>query len=138
MKEMIFRKQIEQKIEEKKGEIAEYQSKILESEASVRAFQEVLKVLPRKNGVTDDSPFIRETSLVGKARKVIMRNGSPMHINKIMDVGGFQKEKKQSLSGMLTHYVRRGKIFTRPAPGTYGLTEFGGNEEGPPEGFDDL
>ncbi len=130
------RRKIEQKIDKKKEEIIEYQSKIREADVSIQAFQEALKVLPKENGIADDSPSIREGSLAGKARKVLRLNGSPMHINNLMDACGVPKNKRQSLSGTLAHYVRREEIFTRPSPGTYGLTEFENNDgKGPPENF---
>ena len=51
------------------------------------------------------------------------------------------RDTKASLAGSLAAYVRKGEIFTRPAPNTYGLVELGHNEhedeleEQPPTGF---
>lgn len=134
---MSARKKIEQKIERKREEIAEFQSKIREAEASIQAFQDVLKMLPRKDGSIEGSPLIREGSIAGKARAVLRKIGEPLHINKLMKECGIPKEKRQSLSGTLAHYVRRGEIFTRPSPGVYGLDEFveKNNNDGLPEDF---
>ncbi|MFQ5754241.1 MAG: hypothetical protein ACE5HI_19820 [bacterium] len=134
---MSTKKKIQSKIEKKKEEILEYQAKIREAEASIQAFQEVLRVLPRENGIGGETLTIRSSSLAGKARNALRKKGFPMHINKIMEDTGIPKNKRQSLSGTLSHYVRKGEIFTRPEPGTFGLVEFGekSNSEEPPENF---
>lgn len=133
---MSTRTRIEQKIKKKKAEIFEYISQIREAEASIQAFQEVLKFLPRDSVSADDDPAIREDSLAGKARKVLRKAGSPLHINKLLDGCGLPKNKRQSLSGTLAHYVRKKEVFTRPLPGTFGLMEFDiKNNGGPPDDF---
>jgi hypothetical protein len=49
------------------------------------------------------------------------------------------KNSKTSLSGSLASYVREHKIFTRPAPNTFGLVEFAEVAiKEPPEGFGEL
>jgi hypothetical protein len=49
------------------------------------------------------------------------------------------KSTRAAVAGSLSAYVRNGEIFTRPAPNTFGLIEFGGKVEtslnGPPRGF---
>ena len=136
---MIARTRVEQKIQKKKAEISEYRSQIREAEASIQAFQEVLKFLPRDTVSSDEEPAIREDSLAGKARKVLRKARTSLHINKLLEGCGLQKNKRQSLSGILAHYVRKKEIFTRPSPGTFGLIEFEGNTSGeadePPEDF---
>lgn len=133
---MSTRTRIEQKIKKKKTEISEYESKVREAEASIQAFQEVLKFLPRDSASTSDEPAIREGSLAGKAIKVLRKAGAPLHINKLLDGCGIPKNKRQSLSGTLSHYVRKKEVFTRPSPGTFGLMEFDiKNNGGPPDDF---
>jgi hypothetical protein len=38
---------------------------------------------------------------------------------------GITKEARASLGGSLSAYVRRGEIFNRPSPNTFGLIEMG-------------
>jgi hypothetical protein len=62
-----------------------------------------------------------------------------MHVTDLLKEMGKDatKSNRTSLSGSLGFYVRQEEIFTRPAPNTFGLREFGDNEadEELPEGF---
>ncbi len=137
---MSAKNKIEQKIEKKKEEIIEHQSKIREAEVFIQAFQEALKVLPRVSPGLNGVPAIRENSIAWKAIKALRLNGRAMKINKLLEACGFPKEKKQSVSGTLAFYIRKGVVFTRPSPGTYGLVEFKAGtvallDAGPPHSF---
>ena len=75
---------------------------------------------------------------VPQAREYLLKAGKPMHLSKIVEGIGKEpsKENRLSLGGSLSGYVRKGQIFTRPAPNTFGLVEFGdedGTKEPPPE-----
>jgi hypothetical protein len=54
-----------------------------------------------------------------------------MHINEILKALGSPVDSKHKLSlgGSLANYVRKGQIFTRPAPNTFGLLEMNRKEE---------
>ena len=78
-----------------------------------------------------------------KARPTgIKAAGKPLHINEILNVLKLEPNKKNrlSLSGSLSGYARRGEVFTRPAPNTFGLVEFHTQIPKtlePPDGFGD-
>jgi hypothetical protein len=54
-----------------------------------------------------------------------------MHISALLDAIGIQNTKKArvSLVGSLGAYVRKGSVFTRSGPNTFGLIEFEGGSE---------
>ena len=59
------------------------------------------------------------------ARECLLAARRPLHINDLLISMGRQAEEKEklSLTGSIGWYVRKGKIFTRPAPNTFGLVE---------------
>jgi hypothetical protein len=69
-----------------------------------------------------------------------------MHLTDILLAMGQEASRANSasLGSSLAAYVRRGEIFTRPAPNTFGLVELGHTDEAeapvlePPAGFGKL
>ena len=55
-----------------------------------------------------------------------------MHISEILSALGRANEHnaRASISGALGAYVRKGEIFVRPKPNTFGLIELGHHESG--------
>ena len=138
---MNERRKIEDRIRKKEAEITDLEAKIRDARVYTQALWDVLKLLPKE---TDDSPADSESSLrpgsaVSQAREAILRDGNPMHITKLLDSIGKEntRENMASLGSSLAAYVRRGDVFTRPAPNTFGLTELGhhapASEVTPPE-----
>jgi hypothetical protein len=123
MAHMGLRRDIEKKIEKKREEQRALELTIREGNAYIQALVETLKMLPKESGATERA--LRAGSEVAKARDAIKRAGKPLHIGEILKAMGKPNEKKNrlSLSGSIAHYVRRGEIFTRTAPNTYGLIE---------------
>jgi hypothetical protein len=100
------------------------------------------KLLPRdQNTTSNPRQALRPGSAVAKARDAIKKAGKPLHVTEILHAIGSEVDKKNriSLSGSLFGYVRRGGVFTRPAPNTFGLQEFQNArmraEAEPPLGF---
>ena len=60
-----------------------------------------------------------------------------MHIQDILRGIGKEvtPENRASLGGSLAAYVRRGEIFSRPAPNTFALLSATASEEEPPPEF---
>ncbi len=125
---MDLQRELERKIERKKEEIAAFQSQLRAlrrqievAQAYIEAHEETLKLLPRMN----TEQVLRPGSGLEKAREAIKKAGNPLRIEKILEAIGKEnsKDNRVSLSGSIAHYVRRGEIFTRPAPNTYGLKE---------------
>jgi hypothetical protein len=106
-----------------------------------------MKLLPKDTVTTKAAAeqALRPGSAVAKAREAILKAGKPLHITEILKAIGrpVDKGNRVSLSGSLSGYVKRGEIFTRPAPNTFGLAELNHDELSveetePPEGFGSL
>jgi len=123
---MGLRNDLERKIERKRQEIKELEFKIREAQAYISAHQETLKMLSREGSGLLAERNLRVGSSIAKARDAIKKAGKPLHIADLLKALGRPNDKKNrlSLSGSLAHYVRKGEIFSRPAPNTFGLTEF--------------
>lgn len=73
--------------------------------------------------------IMREGSELSKVRDLLKGQRHPLHLDTIMALLGFDenkskqeiKNKKVSLSGSLSSYVRKQAIFTKPKPNTFGL-----------------
>jgi hypothetical protein len=131
---MGIRKEIERKIEKKEHDMLELQQettiRLREGRAYVQALQESLKLLP-KESFEEPTVTLRPGSAVAKARDAITAAGKPLHVSEILKVLGkpITPVGKAGLSGSLAWYVRKGEIFTRPAPNTFGLVELNGTKE---------
>jgi hypothetical protein len=122
---MSSRKKIEERIRKKEAEIQVFEVKIREARAYIQALQDVMKLLPRDEGVSAKS-ILRPGSASAEAREMIMKRGVPMHISDIVTGMGREDNRKNraAIAGSVSAYVRRGEIFTRPSPNTFGLVEF--------------
>jgi seryl-tRNA synthetase len=142
---MTSRKRIEDKILKKEQEIQELEMKIREAKAYVQALHDIAKMLPKEQGeaVEDEESetSIREGSYVDDARKAISEAGKPLHVVDILKSTGKEDNRKNriGMSGSLAAYVRRGEIFTRPRPNTFGLISMGSalgtHKSVPPDDF---
>jgi len=56
-----------------------------------------------------------------------------MHITELLEAIGKPGDRmnRSALGGSIAAYVRKGEIFTRPAPNTFGLLELGNSVELP-------
>lgn len=124
---MTERKKIEDRLRKKEQEIASYEDKIKAARVYVQALRDILKMLADDDGEADAETVLRHGSAVAEARQVILRQGAPVHINDILAALGKEatREAKASLTSSIAAYVRRGEIFTRTAPNTFGLAELG-------------
>src|SRR5690606_24863685 len=94
----------------------------------IQALRDILKLLDKDDSDSADAESIlRPGSAVAEARQVILNRSAPVHVNEILEALGREatREAKASLTSSLAAYVRRGEIFTRPAPNTFGLAELG-------------
>ena len=85
-----------------------------------------MKLLPRDGAGANNDQILRPGTTLAKARDAIKKAGKPLHVSEILKLVEKPADKKNrvSLGGSLSGYVRRGEIFTRPAPNTFGLKEF--------------
>jgi len=138
---MGVREELQKRIDRKRLEIADLEMKTREARVYIQALEDTLKILPRDS--QDDSSNqtleLRSGSRVAKARDALKKAGVPLHLTDILKERGDQATpaNRTALSSSIGAYVRRGELFTRPAPNTFGLTDFGVAEtrKGPPPGF---
>jgi hypothetical protein len=128
---MNERRKIEDRIRKKEAEITGLEGQIRDARVYLQALGDVLKLPPKEAESTspDSDSALRPGSTVSQARDAILRDGNPMHITKLLEILGKEQNRENvaSLGSSLAAYVRRGEIFTRPAPNTFGLVELGHN-----------
>lgn len=125
---MTERKKIEDRLKKKEQEAAALEDRLKAGRVYIQALRDILKMLGEDddNGEDNDS-VLRTGSAVDQARRAILERKFPVHIDEILEALGrdVTREAKASLTSSLAAYVRRGEIFTRPAPNTFGLYELG-------------
>ncbi|MDQ3563212.1 MAG: winged helix-turn-helix domain-containing protein [Pseudomonadota bacterium] len=137
--ESLIRKKHEH-IQDLEAQTQELVTRTREAKAYLQALTDMLRLSPKEGGVVAQAnELLRPGSAMSKARDAIKQAGHPLHISEIVSAIGKENSKKSRLSvaGSLAGYVRKGLIFIRPAPNTFGLidTEFVTVEEEPPENF---
>lgn len=141
---MDERSVVADRLQKNMQEVQSLEEKLRTAKIYVQALQDVMKALgaPTVGMETKTERILRAGSSVSQARDVILKAARPVHIAKLL--AGIGKEDtrdiRASLTSSLAAYVRRGEIFTRPAPNTYGLTELGHEsitepEPEPPDDF---
>jgi hypothetical protein len=128
---MGIRENLQKLVAKKAEEITALELQIREAKAYIQGLQDSMKLLPRDgSGVTEYT--LREGSALAKTRDVLKSAGTPMPILDILKALGkpTDKENRTSLAGTLSGYARGGKVFTKTAPNTFGLLEFGTVQSG--------
>jgi hypothetical protein len=124
---MGARENLQRLADRKAQEISELERQIDMAKAYLQAIQDSMKAIPREpqTPTPAENPIgeLRAGSVLARARDAIQKHGQPMHINSILESIGLENTKKVrvSLIGSLGNYVRKGAVFTRPAPNTFGL-----------------
>jgi len=134
---MALREEIQRRIDKKRKEINDLESKVRAAIIYIQALEDTLRIIPEEPAMDEvtSSPtsvivkleeVLRSGSKPDRARDVLRAAGQPMHIVKMLEAMGEKTdlESRAALAGSLGAYVRDGKIFTRPAPNTFGLVEF--------------
>src|SRR4051812_45782355 len=124
---MAARDEVLKKIAKKHQEIKDLELTIREARAFVQGMEEVLKLLPKDSSAASPDQILRPGTTIFNAREAIKAAAKPLHITEILKALKMEPNKKNrlSLSGSLSGYARRGEVFTRPAPNTFGLVELG-------------
>ena len=122
IQDMQIQRELERRIEKKRQEIAELKNQTNAAEAYLSALLDTHKMFPKEG---DKDVTLRAGSDLAKARDFIKAQGQPQHVGEILKGIGKEvnKANKISLSGSLGSYVRKGRIFTKPTPNTFGLLE---------------
>jgi len=124
---MRVRENFQKLISKKRQEVSELELQIREARAYIQALEDSMKLLPRDAAAGGVDHKLRPGSSLAKARDVIKATGAAMPIADILKAIGKPQDKKHrvSLAGTLSGYARDGKVFTKTAPNTFGLLEFG-------------
>jgi len=125
---MGIRENFQKLIDKKQQEISQLELQAREAKAYIQALQDSMKFLPREGSSNTSSDHaLRPDSALAKARDAIKTAGTALPIAEILKAIGKPQDKKHrvSLAGTLSSYVRAGKVFTKTAPNTFGLLEFG-------------
>lgn len=130
---MGIRQEFQKRIEKKRQEISDLESKIKEANSYLQALLDSMKWLPRDGSDLDGGQTLRPGTTLAKAQDAIRKSGHAMHVADILKAIGKPTDKKNriSLGGSLSGYVRRREIFSRPAPNTFGLIEMEKASNGP-------
>jgi hypothetical protein len=122
---MGLREKFQKRIDEKLQEIASLHDRIRDLEVYVRAVEDTMRLLPRENQ-ENRSGDLRSGTNIHKAYEALRERGVPMHISDIVKAIGKPDEhdNRVALGGSISAYVRKGQLFTRPAPNTFGLLDF--------------
>lgn len=125
---MISRQRIESKIKQKEQEIQGLELSIREAKSYVQALQDMLKLIPKEGDGSGGDKVLRPGSDMAKARDAIRLAGKALHVSEILVAIGKENIKKSrvALAGSLAGYVRKGMIFSKTAPNTFGLMELSG------------
>ena len=137
---MGLRENFQKLIDKKQQEIRGLEIQTREANAYIQALQDSMKLLPRETQDGLESGHqLREGSALAKTRDLLRHSGAPLPIGEILKLLGKPQDKKHriSLGGTLSGYARKGRIFTKTAPNTFGLLEFG-TPESEPEPEDEL
>jgi hypothetical protein len=135
---MDIRKELDKKISKKREEIDSLQNELQTAKTYLQALEDTRKLLPR-NPVDKPTVTLRPGTDLSRVRVILQEARAPLHVEDLLKRLGkpVEKKSKLSLSGSLASYARDNKIFTRPAPNTFGLVEFeaGAPTDEPPEDF---
>lgn len=142
---MSERQRIEERLRKKELEIQSLEEKIKAARVYVQALRDVLNIMDRDGDSAISGSVPRAGSAVAEAREVILMRRAPVHVNELLEALGREvsRESRASLTSSLAAYVRRGEIFTRPAPNTFGLIELDQETaerewKDPPSGFGEI
>jgi hypothetical protein len=125
---MGLRENFQKLIDKKQQEINVLEIQLREASAYIQALQDSMKLLPRDAETLSESQHIlREGSTLAKTRDLLRKSGAPLPISEILKLLGKPQDTKHriSLAGTLSGYARKGRVFTKTAPNTFGLIEFG-------------
>lgn len=131
---MSLRTELSKRIEKKLAEIREYEDRIREANAYVQGLQDTLKLVPREDEFGAQETTLRHGSNIAKARDALRAAKKPLHISDLLKAMGQPTDKNHrvALAGSIAAYVRKGVIFKKVAPNTFGLLEVESKSEDSP------
>jgi len=127
---MHIREQFQRLVDRKQQEIKNLELQIEKARTYIEALQDSMRLLPKDAAAASEATLRPDTALA-RTRDILRAAGKPLHINELLKALGSPADSKHKLSlgGSLANYVRKGQIFSRPAPNTFGLIEMDGKKE---------
>lgn len=123
---MGLRAEFQKRIDKKNQEIEALEEQVRDARVYVQAMEDMMRLLPREdvNG-THGGESLKPGTAIAKARDAIRKAGRPLHISEILEALGrpVDKGNRAAIGGSIAAYVRRGEVFTRPAPNTFGVID---------------
>ena len=123
---MSIEQKFNDRISKVSDEIRELEVKLEAKRSYQLALRDSLRLVLRESADVDKgNRGLREGSMPAKVREAILKAGRPLGIADLLRSVGKQVAPKERrvVGTSLNAYIRNGKTFTRPAPGTYGLIE---------------
>lgn len=124
---MGARESLQKLIDRKQADIERLEQELRDAKVYIQAVQDSFRLLPKDQPADPEPKELRPGTAVSQVQGFLKSTGKPQHITAILDFLGKSHDKKNrvSLSGSLGGYAKDRRIFTRPAPNTFGLIEFG-------------
>ena len=120
---MSIKDDLDKLITEKSEAVESLKIKLGKEESYLQALNDTHKIITLKYGPISRRSSLRPSGALYKVRETILEAEKPLHIDEILSRLGKSVEDKPRLVSSMSHYLRLGEIFTRPAPNTFGLKE---------------
>jgi hypothetical protein len=132
-----MRHPLEKEIAKRQAEVDDLTQQLAIATKVLAALKDVLRRLPVDGTLATPSSAtstpqpkteLRPGTDLAAARDAIIFAGKPLHVTDLLGILGKENTKpnRVSLTGSLGSYVRKGLIFSRPAPNVFGLIEMEG------------
>jgi hypothetical protein len=138
--DLLIKSEIEKRLKKKRGEVAslkeevegfedsieDRKARIEVLEDTIQELQSLHNLLPSAADADSSQPVFRQNSEGWLVHDLLRKGGKPLYIDEILEQleREVTVEARSSLGGQLGGYVRKGQVFTRPAPNTFGLREW--------------
>lgn len=122
---------VERKLKKYREDYARISTELMQLESTIHGLEEALKCFPQEGEPTKQIfRELRPGTELYAVKELLLKEGKPLHMDKIMELLGKDPNKKTSLAGSLNSYVKQGKVFTKKGPSVFGLIEWEINNEG--------
>jgi hypothetical protein len=119
---MVPLEEIRRRIDKKKRDLEKLEHDLRDGKVYLRALEDTYRLLEDGDG---SEPALRPGSDLAQAQEMIRKAGRPLHVSEILAMlgKGADTKSKESLSGSLSSYARKGQVFTKAGPNKFGLTD---------------
>ncbi len=116
---------LEEKIKQSQDDIEDWKDEISTAQITINELQSLYNLIPSAN-VNGSQPAFRQNSDGWLVHRLLLKAGQPLYIDEILVQldREITSDSRASLAGQLGGYVRKGQVFTRPEPNTFGLREW--------------